>query len=213
MKHDPLAAFLGLIADAPQRLVADASPQALQAHVDDALGSLPLLASESGPLIDVGSGAGLPGIPILLERPDLTGALLDSRARRCQHLAAAVAATGLDDRVTVLNLRAEVHGHSSGRGHYGIVVARALAAAQVAMELCIPLARVGGVVLLHAGAVSAAELRTAAGALGAELEQIEPVPGFDNRHRITFRKLSPSAPSYPRRAGAIARDPLVPQPD
>ena len=59
VKQDPLAIFLDLVAAAPQRLVASTEPEALAAHVDDAHGTLPLLVDETGPLVDVGTGAGI----------------------------------------------------------------------------------------------------------------------------------------------------------
>lgn len=206
MKRDPLDVFLDLIAAAPQRLVASTTPEALAEHVADAQGALPLLADETGPLVDVGSGAGLPGVPILLARPDLAGTLLDSRAKRCDHLRQVVEATGLADRVRVCNDRAEEH---ADRDAYGIAVARALAPPPVALELCLPLVRPGGVCLLHTGAVDPTALAQAASALAATVERIEPVPGFDARNRVLVRKTGPTPAEFPRRVGAAARDPIV----
>ena len=206
MKRDPLDVFLDLIATAPQRLVASTTPEALAEHVADAQGALPLLADETGPLVDVGSGAGLPGVPILLARPDLAGTLLDSRAKRCDHLRQVVEATGLADRVRVCNDRAEEH---ADRDAYGIAVARALAPPPVALELCLPLVRPGGVCLLHTGALDPTALAQAASALAATVERIEPVPGFDARNRVLVRKTGPTPAEFPRRVGAAARDPIV----
>jgi 16S rRNA (guanine527-N7)-methyltransferase len=198
--------FLDLVATAPQRLVASTAPEALADHVADAQGALPLLANETGPLIDVGTGAGFPGVPILLARPDLAGTLLDSRAKRCAHLQQVVLATGLAERVRVCNDRAEEH---ADRDAYGIAVARALAPPPVALELCLPLVRPGGVCLLHTGAVDPAALEQAASALAAVVERIEPVPGFDARNRVLVRKTGPTPAGFPRRVGAAAREPIV----
>ena len=209
MKRDPASPLLELIATAQQRLVADPSPAALAEHVADARSSLDLLAAETGPLVDVGSGAGFPGIPILLERADLTGVLLESRARRCAHLTAAVAACGLAERVEVLNLRAEEHAAGAGRDAYGIAVARALAPPPVAIEVCLPLLRPGGLLVLHAGAVDRAQAEASAAALGGAVEALRPVPGFDRRSHLAVRKTAPTPPGFPRRIGAAARDPIV----
>ena len=209
VKQDPLAVFLDLVATAPQRLVASTEPEALAAHVDDALGTLPLLLDETGPLVDVGTGAGFPGVPLLLARPDLAGTLLDSRAKRCQHLQQVVDATGLAERVLVRNLRAEEHAMDEGREHYGIAVARALAPPPVAIELCLPLLRAGGVCILHAGAVERSAVEQAAAALGGTLELIDPVPGFEARNRVVVRKTSPTPAGFPRRIGLAAKEPLV----
>ena len=209
MTQDPLAHFLALIAAAPQRLVASTDEAALAAHVEDALGTLPLLAAEAGPLVDVGTGAGFPGVPLLLARPELAGTLLDSRAKRCQHLQQVVDETGLAGRVHVLNLRAEEHAAADGREHYGIAVARALAPPPVAIELCLPLLRTGGVCILHAGAVNRLEVERAAAELGGAVELIDPVPGFDARNRVVVRKTGPTPARFPRRIGLAAKEPLV----
>ncbi len=209
VKRDPVAPLLELIATAQQRLVADRSPAALAAHAADARSSLDLLVGESGSLIDVGSGAGFPGIPILLERPDLAGMLLDSRARRCAHLATAVAACGLAGRVEVLNQRAEEHAAGPGREVYGVAVARALAPPPVAIELCLPLLRTGGLLVLHAGAVDRVQAEEAAFALGGAVETLRRVPGFERRNQLAVRKTGPTPPGFPRKVGAAARDPFV----
>lgn len=209
MNQDPLAQFLALIAAAPQRLVASTDAEALAAHVEDALGTLPLIAAESGPLVDVGTGAGFPGVPLLLERADLDGALLDSRAKRCLHLQQVVEETGLAGRVRVLNVRAEEHAAAEGRERYGIAVARALAPPPVAIELCLPLLRTGGVCILHAGAVDRVGAERAAAELGGAVELIDPVAGFDARNRVVVRKLGPTPARFPRRIGLAAKEPLV----
>ena len=209
MKQAPLDIFLELVATAPQRLVGSTERTALQAHVDDALASLPLLEGEAGPLVDVGSGAGFPGVPLLLARPDLEGVLLESRAKRAAHLAEVVTATGLAPRVQVLAERAEEHAAGAGRERYGIAVARALAPPPVALELCLPLVRTGGLCILHAGAVDASAVETAAAALAAAVERVVPVPGFAARSQVVVRKTGPTPARFPRRVGAAARDPLV----
>ena len=209
VKHDPLQHFLDVITDAAQRLVADKSPEALAEHVTDARNSLPLLVGETGPLIDVGTGAGFPGVPLLIDRPELSGVLLDSRARRCEHLQEVVDSCELRDRVEVVNLRVEEYAHGAGREAFGIAVARALAPPPVAIELCLPLLRAGGVFVIHAGTVDAEQLEQAAQALGGTVEQVVPVAGFAHRSQVVIRKLGPTPEQYPRRANAIAREPLV----
>ena len=189
--------------------MASAEPDALAEHVADAIGSLPLLADEQGPLVDVGSGAGFPGVPILLARPDLEGLLVDSRAKRCGHLEQAVRATGLDARVAVRNARAEELAAGPDRDRFGIALARALAPPPVALELCLPLVRPGGVCLLHAGRVDADDLAAAAAALAAAVERIEPVPGFEARTRVLVRKTGPTPAAFPRRVGVAAKEPIV----
>jgi len=209
VKRDPVAQFLALVAAAPQRLVADPSPAALQDHLDDARSSLDLLVGESGPLVDVGSGAGLPGVPILLARPDLAGTLLESRIKRCGHLEQVVDAVDLGDRVQVRALRAEEYAAGEGREAYGIAVARALAPPPVAVELCLPLLRTGGLLVLHAGAVERAPLDEAARQLGGVVEAVRPVAGFERRNHVAVRKVAATPAGFPRRVGAASREPLV----
>ena len=107
------------------------------------------------------------------------------------------------------NLRAEEHAAAEGRDHYGIAVARALAPPPVAIELCLPLLRTGGVCILHAGAVDRDQVERAAAALGGRLELIDAVPGFDARNRVVVRKTSPTPAGFPRRTGLAAKEPLV----
>jgi 16S rRNA (guanine527-N7)-methyltransferase len=209
VKHDPLRQFLELVAQSPQRLVADTSDAALAAHVADAETALPLMADETGPLIDVGSGAGFPGVPLLLARADLDGTLLESRAKRCAHLAAVIDATGLGGRAIAVLERAETYARGTGRDHFGICVARALAPPPVALELCLPLVRPGGLFILHAGAIDRSALEGTARLLEAEVEQVVPTPGFAQRQHVTVRKLGPTPLTFPRRIGVAAKDPLV----
>ncbi len=208
-REDALAAFLALVAGAPQRLVADVSPDALWAHVADAEATVPLIAEETGPLVDVGSGAGFPGVPLLLARPDLHGTLLESRAKRCDHLQAVIDATQMHERVVTHVGRAETFAAGPGRDHFGICVARALAPPAVALELCLPLVRPGGVCVLHAGAVDPVALEIAALAVAGTVERIVPVAGFDHRNHVVVRKTGPTPATFPRRTGLAAKQPIV----
>ncbi|SRR5690606_440753 len=114
-------------------------------------------------VIDVGSGAGLPGVPLALARPDLTVTLVESMARRTEFLTEVVAALSLADRVTVVRGRAE---ECPGRvPPAAVVVARALAPLDRLAAWCLPLAEVGGVVLAVKGASAQEEIATHARAV------------------------------------------------
>ncbi|MFT4216019.1 MAG: 16S rRNA (guanine(527)-N(7))-methyltransferase RsmG [Micropruina sp.] len=102
-------------------------------HVLNSLVINPLIASGSR-IVDVGSGAGLPGIPLAIARPDLTVALLEPLLRRARFLSEAVAELGLSERVTVVRGRAEDH-----RERYDVVTARAVAALPKLLDWCLPL--------------------------------------------------------------------------
>ena len=163
-------------------------------------------------LVDVGSGAGLPGLPLRLARPDLRLTLLEANRRRAAFLVRACAALGLDD-VEVLAERAEVAGRQPAqREAYDAAVARALAPMAVLAELCLPLVRVGGR-LLAMKTEAATEVEAAATAidlLGGELKEVVPAPS-QARSRgsiVVVDKLRPTPPDYPRRPGVPSRRPL-----
>ena len=134
--------------------------------------------------------------------------LVEAHGRKAAQLAEMAARLGLAN-VDVAPSRAEDLGRAEGRDAFGIVTARALAPPPVAAELCLPLARPGGVVVLYTGGVEREALETVAAALAAELEGIDPVAGTERRHLVRLRKTGPTPERYPRRAGVAARRPLV----
>ena len=134
-------------------------------HVFNSAAMADLVPAEAG-VVDVGSGAGLPGIPLALRRPDLRVTLLEPLLRRATFLTQAVAALGLGDRVEVVRARAEDH-----RGTYDVVVSRALAPLPRLLGWCIPLTAAGGAVLALKG-------RSAQDEVDAEATELA-------RHRLT----------------------------
>ncbi len=102
-------------------------------HVLNSLAIEPMIG-EGRTVVDVGSGAGLPGIPLAIKRPDLSVTLLEPLLRRANFLTEAVAELGLDERVTVVRVRAEEH-----RERYDVVTARAVAALPKLLGWCLPL--------------------------------------------------------------------------
>jgi 16S rRNA (guanine527-N7)-methyltransferase len=111
-------------------------------------------------VVDVGSGAGLPGIPLAVLRPDLRVTLLESLLRRANFLELAVEELGLGDRVTVVRARAEEH-----RATYDVVTSRAVAPLPRLVGWCLPLLAPGGRLLALKGSSAAGELADAAGLL------------------------------------------------
>jgi 16S rRNA (guanine527-N7)-methyltransferase len=89
-----------------------------------------------------------------------------------------------------------------------VATCRALAPPPVALELCLPLVRPGGRMVLYAGAVDPAALAPVAELLAARLEAVEPVAGFERRHLVTVTKCGPTPPRFPRRPGMAAKRPL-----
>lgn len=164
-------------------------------------------------LIDIGSGAGFPGVPLKLLRPELRLTLVESVGKKAAFLEHLVGGLGLEG-VTVLAQRAEEVGRDpQHRAEYAVVTARAVADLRVLAEYCLPLLRVGGRFLAPKGADVSAEVAAMAQALqilGGELLAIEPVtlPGVEPRSLVVCMKVAPTPPEYPRAVGLPARRPL-----
>lgn len=177
--------------------------EARRVHHDDVLAAGPLL--ERGPVVDVGSGGGSPGLPLAAARPELAFVLLEATRKKCDFLAEH--ATGLPN-VEVVCARAEEHARGEGRQAYGAAVARALAPPPVALEWCLPLVAVGGLCVLYTGAVEA-DLAPAAEALGGTEPELLPIAGSERRQLVVVRKVAPTPDRFPRRPGAIRKRPLA----
>jgi 16S rRNA (guanine527-N7)-methyltransferase len=162
-------------------------------------------------LVDVGSGGGLPGLPLKIARPDLSLTLVEADQSKAAFLVRACAALGLRD-VEVMARRAEDVGRDPRwRESFDVAVARAVAPMPVLVELCLPLVRVGGRLLAQKteGAdVSAAE--QAIQLLGGSLVGVIPAPSGVRRTGtvVVVQKVRPTPDVYPRRPGVPSRKPL-----
>ena len=166
-------------------------------------------------LIDVGTGAGLPGIPLAVYAPQLTVTLLDSLNKRVRFLTEVTAAMGLQN-VRCIHARAEEAARTAEhRAAYDIVVSRAVARLPVLLEYTLPFVRVGGTLLALKGRAYAEEqkeARRAAEVLGGGRITARPVhlPGLDDvRAILTVTKERQTPAAYPRGGGAPARRPLL----
>ena len=170
--------------------------EARSALLDDALRAVPIVERESGPVIDVGSGGGTPGVPlatVLSERPFT---LLDAQRRKCEFLERVAA--GLEN-VTVVWGRAE----QQETDVFGVALAKALAKPPVAAELCLPLVRPGGVAVLWVGpGVDTSPVAKMAEMLASSLED-------DCDGLLVLRKLAPTPAGFPRRPGMAKKRPLA----
>ena len=165
-------------------------------------------------LIDVGTGAGFPGIPLKIIYPSMQLTLVESvgkKAMFCQHI---VGVLGLEG-VNVIQARAEDLGQKKEhREVYDWAVARAVANLNVLSEYLLPLVKVGGTVLAQKGESGPAEAQSAENAmtlLGGKLKQLIPVnlPGVaDDRYLVLIDKVAATPPKYPRNAGMPAKTPL-----
>jgi 16S rRNA (guanine527-N7)-methyltransferase len=164
-------------------------------------------------LIDIGTGAGFPGLPLKILRPALRLTLVESIGKKAAFLRHIAARLNLAD-VEVLVDRAEAAGRDPARREqYDVAVARAVAELRVLAEYCLPLCRVGGRFLAPKGAQLEAEVaaaRPAIAALGGRLVAIEPVEllGAEPRSLVVIDKVAPTPPQYPRAIGVPAKRPL-----
>ena len=180
------------------------------------LDSLALLGAEDfrgARVIDVGSGAGFPGVPLKLAEPSIELTLLDATGKRVAFLSSLCEAIGID--AACIHARAEDLARLTGvREQFDIAVSRAVARLNVLCELCLPLVRVGGCFLAMKGDDSLEEREEARNAiqiLGAMIvNTIEyNIPGTDRKHRIiAVRKTSETPEAYPRRFAKILKAPL-----
>ncbi|MCZ7589273.1 MAG: class I SAM-dependent methyltransferase [Gaiella sp.] len=169
---------------------------ARRALLDDALRGLPLVAAEEGPIVDVGSGGGTPGIPLAASLPDREVTLVEAERRKCDFLERWTAEL---PNLRVVWGRAEEQPLEA----YGVAVAKALAEPPVAAEWCLPLVYEGGAVVLWVGpSVDQQRIAAVATRLAASAE---PAPaGF-----VLLRKTGPTPAGFPRRPGAARKRPMA----
>lgn len=171
-------------------------------------------ASPPNHLIDIGTGAGFPGLPLKILYPSLKITLVESvgkKAMFCQHI---VRVLGLE-QVNVVHARAEDLGQDlEHREKYDWAVARAVANLNVLSEYLIPLVKVGGMALAQKGESGPAEAQSAEKAmelLGGKLKQLIPVnlPGVvEDRYLVVVEKVAATPPKYPRKPGIPMKQPL-----
>ena len=171
--------------------------EARRVHLDESLAALETVERFEGPIVDVGSGGGAPGIPLAHALPDREVTLLEATRRKCDFLERW---TGELPNLRVVCGRAEEQPLDT----WGVAVAKALAPPPVAAEWCLPLVAPGGAAVLYVGPTAQADrVAQAADLLAAELEP-DPPPGL-----LVLRKLGPTPPGFPRRTGVARKRPLA----
>jgi 16S rRNA (guanine527-N7)-methyltransferase len=170
--------------------------EARRVLLEDALLGVPLVERFPGPVADVGSGGGTPGIPLAAALPSREVTLLEAERRKCVFL------RRFEDELP--NLRV-LWGRAEDQpvDEYGVAVAKALAPPPVAAEWCLPLVRPGGAAILWVGP-SAEPDRVAAVAARLGAEPVDSPPGF-----LVLRKLTATPPGFPRRPGMARKRPLA----
>ena len=182
-------------------------------HFADSLLPLTIVALPAGAsLVDVGSGAGFPGLPMALVRPDLRVTFLDSLQKRLTFLAQLT--QKLEVPARMLHARAEDAGQDPQyREQFDIATARAVANLNPLAEYCLPLVKVGGRFIAMKGPEADAEAKAAANALkklGGQYEETRAftLPDGSARGLVFCKKISQTPTVYPRNGGKIAKKPL-----
>jgi 16S rRNA (guanine527-N7)-methyltransferase len=192
------------------------APEAIaREHVLDSLTALPLLRRAGvKELVDLGSGAGYPGLPLAAALPARRALLVDSIAKKARFIRTAVQATGLAPRVTVAAARAEsLAADPRHRGRWQAVVARAVAELAELAELGLPLLAPGGILVAWKRLPCDEELaraQRAASELGGRLSACGTVavPGLEDHALAVIEKVAPTPPQYPREPAVRRRRPL-----
>jgi 16S rRNA (guanine527-N7)-methyltransferase len=206
-----LLALLAADAHAPTAVRDPA--RAVDTHIGDSLTALELSGvRDARAVVDVGSGAGLPGLALAAVLPsDARVRLLESSTRACEFLARAIRVMQIDG-VEVVQSRAEAW--SEGRGVNDLVLARAVAPLPVVLEYAAPLMRISGAALLWRGARRPDEEERgarAASALGLELSEVRrtvPFRGARAHHLHLYLKVRETPERFPRKPGLAAKRPL-----
>jgi len=178
-------------------LTAISDPEEARAMLlDDALRGAEVVVGLEGPVVDVGSGGGCPGIPLAAALPDREVTLLEANARKARFLERAASEFS---NVKVLRGRAE----EQEPDRFGVAVAKALAPPPIALEWCLPLVRAGGAAVLWVG--PSADLAR----LGRVAEQLAGGKPEQHAGLVVVPKLGRTPPGFPRRAGVARKRPLA----
>jgi len=164
--------------------------------LDDALRAAPIVGQVPGPVIDVGSGGGTPGIPLAAVLPTRAFTLLEAELRKCDFL----------ERVTVGLTNVDVvwgRAEDQQTDAFGVALAKALAKPATAVELCLPLVRPGGIAVVWVGETADR------GSIAAVAERLEAVLEEDADGLAVLRKLRATPPGFPRRTGVAKKRPLA----
>jgi len=183
--------------------------QVAKLHLLDSISLLTLDDLRGKKIIDVGCGAGFPGVPVKIACPEADVTLLDSLGKRMAWLEQILPQLGV--QATCITARAE-EAVANCREQYDIATSRAVARLNILLELTAPYVKVGGKVLAMKGMAADEELHDAKNAikrLGLQLEKVVRFPVDDTSHAvIVLRKVAPTPPQYPRRYAKIKQSPL-----
>ena len=185
------------------------SSQVAKLHLLDSLSLLAVADLKGKKLIDVGCGAGFPGVPVKIACPEVKLTLLDSLGKRMAWLDRYLPELGVEAECVTARAEEAV---ANRRESYDFATSRAVARLNILLELTAPYVKVGGTVLAMKGAAAKDELleaKSAISKLGLKLEKVVEFPGADGTHAvIVLKKVSHTPPQYPRRYAKIKQSPL-----
>jgi len=183
--------------------------QVAKLHLLDSLSLLTLEDLSGKRVIDVGCGAGFPGVPVKIACPDMKLTLLDSLGKRMTWLETILPQLGVDAECVTARAEEAV---ADRREQYDVAFSRAVARLNILLELTAPYVKVGGKVLAMKGTAAQEELeeaKNAIGQLGLKLEKLAEFPVDGTAHTvIVLRKVKPTPKQYPRRYAKIKQSPL-----
>jgi 16S rRNA (guanine527-N7)-methyltransferase len=208
-----LRCLLEILATDPHAPSAVTSPrEAVDVHLADSLAALDLEPVRAATrILDIGSGAGFPGLPLAVALPGAELYLLESSSRRCAFIERAGSVAGVRNATVVA---ARVEAWVAGSEQQDVVTARAVAPLDVLCEYAAPLLRLGGALVVwrgHRDLTAEAAARTAAAVLGLESRdpvRSEPYPGSQEHHLHVYVKVGPTPARFPRRPGIASKRPL-----
>ena len=191
-------------------LTAITEPEAVaKLHLLDSLTVLSCADLAGKTLIDVGCGAGFPGVPLAIASPETKVTLLDSLGKRMKWLETVLPTLGVSAECVTARAEEAV---ADRRETYDFATSRAVARLNFLLELTAPYVRIGGAVLAMKGSAAQEELAEAKNAirkLGLKVETVKEFPIEDTAHTvIVLRKVAPTPPQYPRRYAKIKQSPL-----
>jgi 16S rRNA (guanine527-N7)-methyltransferase len=221
VSRETLRRLLDALAAEPDPHTTVSDPQAaLEVHVADSLSGLEVPElGRARRIADIGAGAGFPGLVLAIALPRAQVDLIESAGRKTAVIDRLIQAAELGNARSITT-RVEDFARlpaaaGGGRGAYDAVTARAIGPLAVLVEYAAPLLRDEGVLVAWKGARDASEEASGAAAaekVGMAVEEVLPVqpyPASENRHLHVFRKISPTPPEFPRRAGMARKRPLA----
>ena len=212
-----VAALLEALAAEPAPPTTIREPaEALDLHVADSLAGLEVEQLRAAHrIVDLGAGAGFPGLVLAAALPEARVDLVESTRRKCEVIQRIATAAGLEDRIRALPVRAEDHARGPAVASYDVATARALAPLPVICEYAAPLLRRNGALIAWKGARDPAE--EAAGEIAvsklglsrAHALRVAPFRGAQERHLYVYLKMSDTPAAFPRRTGLARKRPLA----